>query len=211
MQAAFMTTGSKPGPGVAEGCILESSPYRASAVVLTQLSMKAACIWPTADLRAKLGVAPMFWRVGVSLPEVGQSGAADKPDLPIDNEQLAVIAVIEPGRLNQPSGLYFSTSTPASRITWRSRESTLREPTQSMSTWTLTPARARSASASAIFDLCPPTVNVSFQIDGFPASRMDSSIAGKIWSPLIKALTRLLRRMAGPISGHRPQELRVVH
>ena len=49
----------------------------------------------------------MFWRVGVALPEVGQSGAADETDLPIDNEQLAVIAVIEPGEIEPDERILF--------------------------------------------------------------------------------------------------------
>src|SRR5437773_4230184 len=56
---------------------------------------------------AKLRVAPMLRRVSVALPDIGQSCSADKANFPIDDEQLAMIAVIEPGQIEPDERVIF--------------------------------------------------------------------------------------------------------
>src|SRR5205085_9687435 len=44
-------------------------------------------------------VAPMFRRVGISRPEIGDAGAADKRNLTIDDQQFAMATIIVTARV----------------------------------------------------------------------------------------------------------------
>ena len=52
----------------------------------------------------------------VAVPFVGDADAAGEADPAVDDQQLAVRAVVELGSVYQFGGWYFSISTPASRI-----------------------------------------------------------------------------------------------
>ena len=81
------------------------------------------------------------------------------PDPPVHDQDAAVIPVVDP--VDRPRGerAVDATSQPASVIQSRYCDGISSEPTASSSTWTLTPARQRSASAWAVSAAGAPSSN----------------------------------------------------
>ena len=74
-------------------------------VALIQLSMKTDCICATTGpFDAEVRVAPMIGVLRVATPFVGDADAAGEADLAVDDEQLAVRAVVHPLQVG-PMGL----------------------------------------------------------------------------------------------------------
>jgi hypothetical protein len=56
---------------------------------------------------AKLRVAPVLRGVGVALPDVRQARPADEPDFAVHDQQLAMVAVVEPGQIEPEERIVF--------------------------------------------------------------------------------------------------------
>ena len=126
-------------------------------------------------------VAPVLRVLAVAEPLVGDAVAERVADAAVDHEQLAVRAMIEPAEV-PPVRLAVGRSFAPLRFNRSSSGSLAFEaPRQSMSTRTLTPARARSLSASTncVSSLPADQTNVSRCTLCFAAA-MSASMAGKI-------------------------------
>jgi hypothetical protein len=124
----------------------------------------------------------------VAGPLVGDADAAGEADPAVDDEELPVRAVVEPAEV-RPARRVVLLDLDAGRLQLLDQRLVhLREPTQSSSTCTLTPARARSARAlGELLADRPRPVDVGLEVDRPLARRgSPSSIAGKIRSPLTR-------------------------
>ena len=125
--------------------------------------------------RAEVRVAPVLGILGVARPDVGDADAAGEAHLAVDDQHLAMRAIVHSGQVI-PGGLVklphvdarASPSSPAASA------SSLLLPSQSSSRCTFTPARARSESASAnSWPIVPGPVDVALEGDRLlrPADR----------------------------------------
>ena len=175
----------------------ENSRRRASTspVILIQLSRKTACICATAGLR-RGNACRASARGSCASPvhSLGDADAAGEADLAVDDEELAMRAVVH-ARERVPAQRVIELDARA-RIDHRRRARPCPcccEPTQSSSTCARTPARARSASAlgEVAADLAGP-VDVGLEIDRCASrERIAASIAGNISSPFFSVSTLL--------------------
>ena len=152
-------------------------------MTLIQLSMKTACICATTGPSTlEVRVAPVLGILRVAGPLVGDADAAGEADAAVDDQQLAVRAVVQAAEVRtSAAGGTCGSRRPAAFISSSRRLSIFCVPTQSSSTCTLTPARARSASASANSrPIVARPVDVGLEGDRLAAPRIAASIAGKI-------------------------------
>ena len=84
---------------------------------------------------------------GVAAPVVGDAGAAGEGDAAVDDQRLAMRAVVEAAELYQRIGLYQATWQPPLSSVVRISVADVDEPIASSRIFTVTPARACSASA----------------------------------------------------------------
>ena len=142
------TCAAPPATGASDGKY--STPCSTAPVVLIQLSMKTACICATTGPSTWKWVSRQWsgsWASPVHLSAMPTPPV--KPIRPSTTRSLRWVRLFRRPRCDQCGGWYFSISTPADFISSTSAWSIFCEPTQSSRMCTLTPARARSARASA--------------------------------------------------------------